>query len=277
MSKMLNANFPMDKDGRTYHVGLKIGEVSNLVLMVGDHKRATLLKCLLSNSMSFDSSRGFLAYTGFYQGRQITILSIGMGFPMADFAIRELRAVVLGPLYVIRLGTCGTPSASFGLGSVIAAKQSFAITTNFDAYHQNIALNKFVFSSPIAADPLMHEALLKNLRERVPKNYTVAEAFDATADSFYSSQGRLDHSFKDDNHELLFEIMTRYPMTGSLQMETFQIYHLARIGKDIRAAAAAIVVADRHRDSFLSKEELIILEMHAGEACLNALIEFSHS
>lgn len=276
--QITNANFPMDAEGRTYHVGLKAGELANLVLMVGDHSRATLLKSLLdtsTNSVEYHSSRGFLTYTGMYEHARISIMSIGMGLAMADFAIREMRAITEGPLCIVRLGTCGSPNASISLGTVIAAKKSYAITTNYDAHAQESSLNKFHVSMPISADEHMHQALMKHLQGNLKEPYRAAEGTDATADSFYSTQGRIDPRFNDNNEALLASIMERYPCTASLQMETFQLYHLARIGCDIRAAAAAIVIAARTQNSFLSKEELSIIELGAGEACLKALAELS--
>jgi len=277
--RIVGANFPMDEEGRTYHVGLKAGELANYVLMVGDHSRATLLKSLLDPadfSLEYHSSRGFLTYTGMFNKTRVSIMSIGMGMAMADFAIREMRAIVEGPLHIIRLGTCGTPGELYKLGSVIAAKQSFAITTNYDAYLPNSGLSKFVFSKPVAADDIMHKILLGHLKEKVQSPYEAAEGTDATADSFYGTQGRLDPRFFDANEGLLAQILEIYPCTASLQMETFQLFHLARIGTDIRAAAAAIVVAERHRNVFLQKDELKGIELSAGEACLKALSEIEN-
>lgn len=271
--RMRSANFPMDEEGRTYHVGLKQGEVANLVLMVGHHGRAELLSSLLDRCVSFNSSRGFLTFSGYFEGSWVTIISIGMGVAMADFAVRELRAIVEGPLLLMRLGTCGTPAANVSIGSIIVARQSFAITTNYDAYIKDSELDKFTFSAPLRANEHMNEVLKQQLKTHVPKKYPVIEATDATADTFYGSQGRIDLTFNDDNEKLLSEIIKKHPDTASLQMETFQLYFLAHIGKNIHAAAAAIVVADRQSDAFLSYDELKILEKHAGQACLKALIE----
>jgi hypothetical protein len=46
--KLQSASFPMDQDGRTYHVGTCLGEVSNRILGVGSIGRARLLGSLLS-------------------------------------------------------------------------------------------------------------------------------------------------------------------------------------------------------------------------------------
>lgn len=51
----------------------------------------------------------------------------------------------------------------------------------------------------------------------------VVPCTDVTADSFYSSQGRIDPSFADHNSTLVDEIIELYPDTGSFQMETYQL------------------------------------------------------
>lgn len=95
-----NANFPMDEQGRTYHLGTKVtqidtnyhdhndyhdrylvvsltlefppqrGEVANKILSVGSTKRAMLLSEFLDHSedgahlLEVESDRGFLTITG---------------------------------------------------------------------------------------------------------------------------------------------------------------------------------------------------------------------
>lgn len=277
IGKIIGANFPMDEQGRTYHVGLKSGELANLVLMVGDNGRANLLKSLLDmkDGIEYHSGRGFLTFTGTFNGARISIMSIGMGLAMADFAIREMRAIVKGPLFILRLGTCGTLAPFIKLGSVVAAKDSYAITTNFDAHIKNSKEDGYHFSKTINADPMMYKSLVSHLKKDIPQPYDVVEGTDATSDFFYSSQGRIDENFLDHNEQLFSLINRQAPETISLQMETFQLYFLSHIGKDIRAASAAIVVAQRHQDDFLSKEELKILELSAGEACLKTLASFA--
>jgi uridine phosphorylase len=69
----------------------------------------------------------------------------------------------------------------------------------------------------------------------------VLEGVNFTADSFYSSQGRLDDSFADHNATLLDDLVRAQPQATSLEMETFQLFHLARLCRPpgaIRASAA---------------------------------------
>ena len=82
--------------------------------------------------------------------------------------------------------------------------------------------------------------LLTNLKQHTPAEQ-VLEGINLTADSFYSSQGRVDSSFEDHNETLLQDVVQTYPKAVSLEMETFQLFHLAQLARPrgcIRAAAA---------------------------------------
>ncbi len=68
---LLQANFPLSEDGRTYHLGTCQGEVANRILSVGSQPRAVMLSQFLEPpSLSrpglfmLESPRGFLTITG---------------------------------------------------------------------------------------------------------------------------------------------------------------------------------------------------------------------
>lgn len=281
-----DTNFPTDAEGRVYHLGLKHGEVANRILLVGDPERAKLIRDFLDNpkeTFTYVSNRGFTTYTGTKNGKPITIMAIGMGTPMMDFAIREIRAITDGPLFMIRLGSCGTPRSDIPIGTLVVAHQSYGILTNYDAYHSHYpslcAPEYFKLTQILQADVDLHAKLMKSLKNSI-ESFPVVEATDATADTFYGSQGRLDASFDDRNVSLIDHILEQHPDTGSLQMETFYLYHLAKLNEyaqpnqnRIHAAACAIVLAQRKSNDFLSNDIKHLLEKKAGNACLEALAE----
>ena len=282
----MDTNFQKDAEGRVYHLGLKKGEIANNILVVGDPDRAKLIVTMLDdpkNVFSYASNRGFTTYTGTKKGKPVTIMAIGMGFPMMDFAVREIRAITDGPLSIIRLGSCGTPDDNISIGTLVVAKESYCITTNYDAYHQKTGsesvLDYFNLTTPIKPDTSLHQSLVKALEKESHGSFPVVEAADATADSFYSSQGRIDRNFDDKNEKLIDAIMELHPLTGSLQMETYHLFHLAKLNEfakgdaPIRVAACAIVLAQRKADAFLSNELKHELEIKAGNACLEAFFD----
>lgn len=278
------ANFPKDAEGRVYHIGLKYGELANRIVLVGDPDRAKLLSQLLDDSeeaFTCSTNRGFNTYTGTKNGVPISIMSVGVGSPMIDLAIREIRAVTKGPLMMVRLGTCGTPRKDVPIGSVVVADRSYGVTTNYDAYHTANRGPYFSFSHPLDPDESLHKHLVTYLKKQAADRFPIIEASDATTDSFFSSQGRLDGNFDDRNAFLIDEVQERYPETGSIQMETFHLFHLAKLNeyakeeKIMRVASCAIVIAQRQSDDFLSKEAKNMVEIQAGNACLEALAEFN--
>lgn len=264
---MRDANFPMDADGRTYHVQCKAGEIANHLILVGDSGRAKALAATFDFlEFSRESSRGFLVFTGQHKGKRISIIAIGMGYPMMDFAIREVLAVTEGPMDFIRLGTCG--SFTEPLGTVIVAESSILVQQNPDALITG-SKQGYRFSAPVMADPDLHRDLLNAMRREVD---TVATGGDATCDLFYSSQGRQDPNFRDCNKDLLAELLRRYPQTKSLQMETFQLLFMPHICKRaIRTASAAIVLANRDDQGFLPDNDKHALELKAARAIFATL------
>lgn len=80
-ANMANANFPMDAEGRTYHVGCRRGEIANRLLLVGSTGRAqAIASCFDEGKAHFVhvSDRGFHTHTGRVNGVPVTVMAIGM-------------------------------------------------------------------------------------------------------------------------------------------------------------------------------------------------------
>ncbi|PSC68906.1 malonate-ligase [Micractinium conductrix] len=276
-----DANFPVDAEGRTYHLGTRRGEVANRILSVGSEKRALMLAEYLQpvapgrGLFMLESSRGFLTITGRYLDIPVSIIVTHMGLANADFVVRENRAVVDGEMAFIRLGTCGALQPPARLGSFIVAEPgAFLIRRNPDAFSpegEALGLPPYTFSRPIPSDPVLSLALqLEAARLLGPEG--VCSGLNATADSFYSSQGRRSAWFDDRNDTLLADLLAHHPTTVTLEMETAQLFDLARCSRGtMRVAAGVIALADRQSNDFLSGDRIEKLERLAGQACLAAL------
>ncbi|KAL4426404.1 hypothetical protein ABPG77_004698 [Micractinium sp. CCAP 211/92] len=276
-----DANFPVDADGRTYHLGTRRGEVANRILSVGSEKRALMLAEYLQppapgrGLFMLESSRGFLTITGRYMDVPVSIIVTHMGLANADFVVRESRAVVEGEMAFLRLGTCGALQPPARLGSLVVADPgAFLIRRNPDAFGDEgeaLGLPPYTFSRPIPSDPVLSLALqLEAARLLGPEG--VCSGLNATADSFYCSQGRHSSWFDDRNDSLLADLLAHQPSTVTLEMETAQLLDLARCSRgSIRASAGVIVLADRQSNDFLGAERIEKLERLAGQACLAAL------
>lgn len=124
-SNYSDANFPVDAEGRTLHLGCKHGELANRILSVGSMDRALLIADQLQGpeGQKFQhlSGRGFLTVTGLFRGVPLSIVTTLMGMPNMDFVVREARAVVTGHMAIVRLGTCGALRPPARLGSFMVA------------------------------------------------------------------------------------------------------------------------------------------------------------
>ncbi|KAA1084906.1 hypothetical protein PGTUg99_004325 [Puccinia graminis f. sp. tritici] len=304
---ILDANFPFTADRRTYHVALKHGEVANRILTVGDHVRARRIAKFLDQSpkvFELTSQRGFTTFTGCYLGVPVSIVAIGMGYPMIDFFVREVRAVVTGDLIIIRLGSCGTLVPEIPVGRVVVCSSSLAIWTNYDYFQLSDqerenskgtpAGSPYLMSRPIGCDQTLHDALAENLEKTVDQGLVSSGALHSSADTFYAGQGRLDSNFMDHNHGLLDSLSKLNPSPVTLEMETTHLFHLAAINQhksnqpadepksdpssfcqgkgQIRVAAAHITFAGRISGDFIEPKEVEKLEFQAGKGCLETLI-----
>lgn len=92
------------------------------MLSVGDTGRAERIARQLDNygssgplaPLKLVAARGFVTYTGTYKGVPVTIIATGMGVPMMDFTVREMRAVVTGPMAMLRYVPCANLSRRTG-------------------------------------------------------------------------------------------------------------------------------------------------------------------
>ncbi|KAF8308984.1 purine and uridine phosphorylase [Clavulina sp. PMI_390] len=234
-----DSNFPRTSEGRVYHLGLKHGELANRILTVGDPARATSIAQLLgplpesNRTLRVESERGFLMYTGLYKGVPLSIVAIGMGFANMDFLVREGRECVDGDMYMIRFGSCGCLT-DLPVGSIVAPKESVSVTRNYDfdfgmPFNPETWHAAYRISKPAISDPTLHEILVKSLKNTISQDHVqvLGECTNASADSFYSSQGRIT-SFNDHNDSLIDHLLETVPGVTTLEMETFHLLHLAQ-------------------------------------------------
>ena len=88
-------------------------------LLVGDPARAVRISQLLTDAKMINKNRGLLAYTGTYEGQEISVQTTGMGCPSAAIVVEEL--IQLGVRTLIRIGTCGGIGAQIKPLDMIAA------------------------------------------------------------------------------------------------------------------------------------------------------------
>jgi uridine phosphorylase len=230
---------------------------------------------------SISSARDFHTYTGTFNQVPVSIIATGMGIAMADFVARELRACVdataENPIMLIRLGTCGSMAKDMPVGSVAVAQGSMSVHRNpmaFGGYANTENQQPYFMFPPIESDSELTQQLLKAYADNAKVRDRVFPCLNVTGDSFYSSQGRQDANFDDQNQHLIENILAAYPAATTLEMETFHFLDMAHNCLPrgcFRASASTIVLAQRRSNDFITPDVADMLEIECGRAVLTAV------
>lgn len=89
------------------HIEAKKGEIAETVLLPGDPLRAKwIAESFLEDIKCYNNIRGMLGYTGFYQGKRVSVQGTGMGIPSALIYAHEL-ITEYDVKNLIRVGSAG--------------------------------------------------------------------------------------------------------------------------------------------------------------------------
>ena len=118
------------------HIGAKVGEIADVVLMCGDPNRATIMaEKFLTDANLVSSLRGNKVYTGYFGDRRVTIMASFMGNASMGIYSYELYDI-FGVKCIIRLGTAGSLDKDMPLGRLFVATRSIT-DSNYDLMHED--------------------------------------------------------------------------------------------------------------------------------------------
>ena len=124
----------------TPHNEANIGDIAKTVIMPGDPLRAKYIADnFLEDYKLVNKVRNMFAYTGKYNGKEITVMASGMGMPSMGIYCYELYKFY-GVEKIIRIGSCGGYIPELKLFDIILAdnvfsESNFALTLNNDDCH----------------------------------------------------------------------------------------------------------------------------------------------
>lgn len=185
-------------------------EVSTNVVTVGSEGRAAILASLLDQQSdgrtvtAKRSPRGFVTYNGTFSGIPVSVIMINMGYPNMDFLVREVRAVTEGPLRIVRLGSCAGLRDDLPVGTVaVASHGSTFVAQNPDAWNPEDQshgdderrlgreVTPYTIHRVVQSHAGLSQCVLAALQHCLGESgpSAVVGCLNASADSFYSSQG----------------------------------------------------------------------------------------
>ena len=137
----------------TPHNEAKKGDIAKVVLMPGDPLRAKFIaETFLEKARLVNNVRGIGGYTGFYQGKEVSVMASGMGMPSMGIYSYELFNFY-GVDQIIRIGSAGALQDHMKLMDVVIGMG--ACTDSNYAYQYGLP-GTF---APIADYELMNKAI----------------------------------------------------------------------------------------------------------------------
>lgn len=268
-------------DGTLYHLGVGPEDIATRIVIVGDPDRVPQVSKHFDRLRVTKSGREFVIHTGSLGGRELTVVSTGIGVDNVDIVLQELDAAVnidlqtreirprLQSLEIVRIGTCGSLSDALPPGSQVASAFAFG----WDGLPWNYQFDESLMATGLA------EAL--TALAPVPgygRPYAFAgdpgllgrvavgmhQGITWTANSFYGGQGRqlrLPVSEPGARQRLIDTLSWEGLRIANYEMETSGLYALsALLGH--RALTTCVVLANRtgkefHKDPSIAVETLV--------------------
>mgnify|MGYP002713725417 CR=1 FL=1 len=113
-------------------------QIAETVLMPGDPLRAKYIaENFLEDVTQFTKTRGMLGFTGYYQGKRVSVMGSGMGIPSAMIYYNELFEGY-GVETIIRIGTAGSMQEDINLHDIVIASAACSESSINDNLFGNI-------------------------------------------------------------------------------------------------------------------------------------------
>lgn len=265
----------LNSNGSVYHLHLLPEQIAHNIITVGDPDRVVEVSKRFDRVTNKVAKREFVTHTGWLNGKQLSVISTGIGTDNIDIVFNELDALVnidlksrevkdeLTSLNIIRIGTSGALRPELGVDSFLASSGAIGLEGLMHYYERNIpkeeselleALTLLLCESkkdfPIKP---YYAAAADELVELFAANGAMHRGITLTATGFYAPQGRelrLKSRFSHASLDLLvgYEGPNGQRLTN-LEMETAGIYGMAQL-LGHRAVSLNALLANRATGTF---------------------------
>lgn len=209
----------------TAHIEANKEDIANIVIMPGDPLRAKFIaENFLTDYKCINTVRSMFGYTGFFEGKRITVMASGMGNASMGIYSYELYKFY-DVDYIIRVGSSGSYSKDLNIYDMFLATTTYSESSY--AHSMNGCDSNLINSSEILNDKIIETAIDMNLKLKTGVIHC--------SDVFYKTNN---------NYVDLFE---KYNCM-CVEMESFALFTNA---SELNKHAACIVTIS---DSFITNE-----------------------
>ncbi|MDE0535790.1 nucleoside phosphorylase [Tenacibaculum sp. L6] len=259
----------LNPDGSIYHLNLRPEHIATDIIFVGDQYRVDKVTKHFDTIEFSTQKREFKTTTGTYKGKQISVISTGIGPDNIDIVLNELDALVNidlntrevkenhTQLNITRIGTSGSLQSDIPVDSFLLSSHGLDLNGLLQSYQVDEI-----------SHPDIEEAFIKHTNWSAKKSYPlivsngkaledklisnkVYKGITATAGGFYGPQGRvLRLPLQDpDLNKKIDSFNYNNNRITNLEMETSAIYGLAKL-LGHNAASMNAIIANRANGTF---------------------------
>lgn len=254
----------LNDKGQVYHLGLSPEDIHTKIILVGDQDRVNMVSSFFDEITHKSQHREFVCHSGSYRGKNISVISTGIGTDNIDIVINELDALVnidlvnrcdlneKTHLEIVRIGTCGILQAEIPVHSYILSEYAAGLDNIAHFYKMNFSDQEQSIMKDLSTRLKLPEAInpyvvrsSETLTQRL-KEATVFSGITITSSGFYGPQGRqlrLDTKTTELNDSI--EVFR----TGDLKIVNFEMESSAlfALGRALGHAATTICLGIANR------------------------------
>lgn len=230
------------------HILARPEDIAPRVIAAGDPARVRQIAGLLENARLVNENRGFLVYTGSFDGVPVTVATHGIGAPSAGIVFEEL--IMLGARLIVRFGTCGGLLSEMKIGDLVIATGA--------SYSPGGTLATYNHGECMAAVP-DYDVVKELIENTVKEGLRFYVGPVVSSDNFYAG----------------LEPLVKWRARGmiAVEMEAASLFTIARI-RGVKSGALFIVsdVIGEVYEKMATAEELREVVDRAARAVLRAAV-----
>lgn len=268
----------LNEDGSIYHLNLKPENIASTIITVGDPERVENVTKFFDSVDFKTQKREFRTETGNFQGKEITVISTGIGTDNIDIVFNELDALAnidlsqrkikenFTRLDFVRIGTSGSIQPEVNLDAFLLSETAIGFDSLLHYYENHSVQNKEM-TEALKTQLLLSEKMAEpyvvscdpDMKLSFLKTEEFIEGTTATNVGFYAPQGRVLRAARSQDH--LVEKLSEFEFEGkritNLEMETSGIYAMAAL-LGHRAVSLNAIIANRATGEFSANPQKTI-------------------